>query len=745
MSEVIPQFVAHVSEDGERFESVLQHLEEVAELSSEFAAAFGGDRWGYALGLLHDIGKYSHEFQDRILRHGYRVDHSTAGASVMASQGHNPLLAYCIAGHHGGLPDGGAVGDIDATLVGRLRKAREKAIPPFEAYKDDVSVPDVPGLPLRVDQSRSGEDGYVDSVRYSMAFCTRMLFSCLVDADYLCTERFMQGKQRDISFQKSLADLCHLLEQRLAEFYPPQTPINALRCEVLDDCARMAASQPGVFSLTVPTGGGKTYALMRFALRHAVGPGRDFRRIICAEPYTSIIEQNAEVYRSVFEDGQVLEHHSNFDFSDHTDSDGNYDDVLRLASENWDAPIIVTTNVQLFESLHASKTSRCRKLHNIARSVIVLDEAQMIPVQFLRPCVRALAELVKNYGCTVVLCTATQPALNGFFEQEGLHVREIASDPTRLAKELCRVRYHNIGSLTDEELCERLAAQHQALCIVNNRRQAQALYRMMQGMAYEGEVFHLSTLMYPAHRSEVIQKIRQCLQEDAPCVVVATSVVEAGVDLDFGTVFRAMAGVDSLVQAAGRCNRNMRRSPDDSFVYLFESADCYAQPSEVSLRSGVTRGCVEALRSTGDVEELESLDTMQRYFSHLHMFKNLDAKGIVRELSTYAPQEGTPSISFGKVAEAFRLIADGSSNVIIPCAGNAADIEALCAGKATRQTMRRLSRYGVSVYQSDKKALYAAGAIKEVAEEVFVLLDASRYEAGVGLDLRDGGGKGVFL
>lgn len=745
------RYLAHISDDGERAETVYQHLTEVAEMAAGFAEKFGNADWAYAAGMLHDIGKYSQEFQRRLLGNGPRVDHATAGAYVAVRELKDPLIAYCIAGHHSGLPDGGVVIDEETTLNGRLNKAKNGLIPKFKDYAKEISVVKPKGTPIDIDQSRQNDTGYATRIKFSYTFLTRMIYSCLVDADYLCTERFMRGEPREPSSTTGLATMRDDLEKKLAEFYPPKTRINAIRCGVLDDCKRSAQMDPGVFSLTVPTGGGKTYALMRFALHHATMPGRRFDRVICVEPYTSIIEQNAAVYRDVFGDAQVLEHHSNYDFSKHGASDAQNDDTfgdpMRLAAENWDVPLVVTTNVQLFETLFANKPSRCRKLHNIARSVIVLDEAQMIPVKYLEPCVRALSELVKRYGCTVVLCTATQPALNEFFEREGISVQEIASHPRGLVEELKRVQYQTLGKLKDDALAERIASERQALCIVNSRKQARALYDLLvaSGTCDKEAVFHLSTLMYPLHRTRAIAQIRKRLRDGLPCTVISTSLVEAGVDFDFTTVFRAIAGIDSMVQAAGRCNREMRNAPEESTVYLFDPEESYALPIEVSQCAEVAGSVEPKLQQSDKFVEIDSIDMVRRYFSTLYYHKNLDANKTLEQLSCYGYSGRIPSIPFAKVASQFRIVEDGSYSVIIPSNENGQDVTRLREGDLSRGVMRRLGRWGVSVYKNDRDALLRAEVIKPVAEDLFLLKDPSRYSEEVGLDLYVEGGEAVFL
>ena len=731
--------VAHVSEDGRRFEPVRDHLNEVARMAGGFACPFHAESLAYAAGLLHDIGKYSRAFQQRILHHGPKVDHSTAGAAIVSEL--CAPLAYCIAGHHGGLPDGGSLPSEESTLYGRIYRAQHGKIPNCDAWRDEIEAPDIhlPDLP--------GQPKDEADAKYTLAFLTRMIFSCLVDADYLCTERFMQGEGRERLRTDALDVLKDRLEAQISQFYPPETPLNEKRCQLLDECRERASLPRGVFSLTAPTGAGKTYALMRFALQHACGEsGHGMRRVIVAEPYTSIIEQNADVYRTVFGDENVLEHHANYDF-DAAPGDDGVGNRLRLAAENWDAPIVVTTNVQLFESLYSNKTSRCRKLHNIVGSVIVLDEAQMIPADYLLPCIRALAELVKNYGCSVVLSSATQPALNHYFERCGLPVTEVVSDVPELFGALERVVYRTVGRLGDDELVQRMCANGSALCIVNSRRQALHLFEYLESTGVEGS-YCLTTLMHPVHRRRILAEIDRRMREGGPCYVVATSLVEAGVDLDFSVVYRALAGVDSMVQAAGRCNREGKRSVAESSVFLFEPEDAYRIPFEVKQRASVALSVAPDLHKAGQTVRLGMPDIVSSYFRELYFYKGegkLDSEKVVAAFSEYPVINGLPSIDFKSVSARIHMIQEGSYSIVIPDEEVSKEIKRVKAGVAVRGDMRRLASYAASVYERDVVELLKAGAIEKLGDGMFLLLDGLRYREQTGLDTTVVGGEGVFL
>ncbi|MRX83593.1 CRISPR-associated helicase Cas3' [Eggerthella guodeyinii] len=744
-----PEFVSHVSEDG-RIEEVADHLREVAEMAEEFARPFGAGSWAYLAGMAHDIGKYSTEFQNRILHDGHKVDHSTAGAYELYVQAGLPLLSFCVAGHHGGLPDSGTLAELEGpTLLGRLRKAKDGELPDYRTYAGEIALPEAVSLSF---------DNMTNFDPFSLAFLTRMVFSCLVDADFLCTERFMAGSSREQLDTDSLEMLSERLEDKIRSFYPPQGDLNETRCAILDSCAEAASDAPGVFSLTVPTGGGKTYASLRFALRHALADGHGMRRVVYAIPYTSIIEQNAAVFREVVGASNVLEHHGNFDF-DNAGEDGG---LLRLATENWDAPVVVTTNVQLFESLFANKTSRCRKLHNVANSVIVLDEAQMLPTKQLLPCVRALAELVHRYGCTVVLCTATQPSLGEMFASYGCPVREIAPEPQALYERLRRTEYRFLGRIEDEELADRLASHEQVLCVVNSRKQARVLYdSVREATDDEDGTFHLSTLMHSVHREKILAKIRLRLDEGRTCRLISTSLIEAGVDVDFPVVYRALAGMDSMVQCAGRCNREGKRSACESAVYLFVPGTSYGVPNDTNQKRAIARsvmlGMGLAMEEGGSADggvacDIGSLEAIASYFDQLHELRRerLDAENVLEDLTEFgqaALLEGRsiPLIPFKDAADRFHMIEDGSRSVIVPDPAIEQELHDLRAGFGSRGSMRRMARYSVGLYDNDIKALQSAGAVRLVDGNVYELVDSSLYRASTGLDASDAGGKGLFL
>jgi CRISPR-associated endonuclease/helicase Cas3 len=555
---------------------------------------------------------------------------------------------------------------------------------------------------------------------FQLAFFTRMLFSCLVDADFLDTERFylQTGNLTDHRSEGRPAPGLQALREQLDHFLsglPTGGDVNPIRSDILRHVRAQAEQAPGLFSLTVPTGGGKTLASLAFALDHAIRHG--LSRVIFVIPFTSIVEQNAAVFRRALGplgDAAVLEHHSAFVQTEQPRDDPEKYQAqkkLQLAMENWDAPIVVTTAVQFFESLFAARPSQCRKLHRIAGSVVVLDEAQTMPLKLLRPCVAAIDELARNYRASVVLCTATQPALSAPAFEGGLDdVRELAPEPGQLFRQLERVRVRHLGVLDDEALAGHMRSREQVLCIVNNRRHARAVY---QAMADLPGARHLTTLMCAKHRSEVLAEVRQMLKDGKPCRLVSTSLIEAGVDVDFPSVLRAEAGLDSIAQAAGRCNREGRRARDDSEVLVFLPGNPdWAPPPELLQYAQAAR---EVLRQEEGADPL-SPQAMERYFSRLYWQKGsqaLDQPDLLGLLTA----SRIDSLPMETLAAKFRLIDSVQMPVIVPYDDKARDaLRALEHAHGSAGIARSLQPYLVQLPRQGFDALRKAGAVVPVAE-----------------------------
>ncbi|NUN09727.1 MAG: CRISPR-associated helicase Cas3' [Ignavibacteriaceae bacterium] len=726
------------------------HLEETAERAAKFAAEFGNGDWGRLVGLLHDLGKYHPDWQSYLRKKaGYydedahienyrsRPNHSSAGAIHLFEKFKNSpaakLTAYVIAGHHSGLPDWtpqlyNRIFDNDCNLI----KNDLDKIKPIDEAQEFLDCEN-PSAPPAV-----AKENPPDLEQFHL--WVRMLFSSLVDADFIDTESYMDEKERGRYLPLDT------LKQRFDNFIetkPGDNQLNLKRKEILDICRKKAELEPGFFSLTVPTGGGKTLSSMAFALEHAIKHKK--KRIIVAIPYTSIIEQTAKVYKYgadtdeeiakrlaegnyLFGEDQVVEHHSNLDPETETANN-------RTACENWDAPIIVTTNVQLFESIFGNRTSVCRKLHNICNSVIILDEAQMLPTGYFRPILSVLEGLVKYFGVTVLLMSATQPALIGSLGSaptiiNGLeNVREIIENPDKLALDFKRVEYHfpenYINPSSWEALAKQIGAHEQALCIVNTRNDCRALHKLMP----EGTI-HLSRFMCGEEISEIISEIKVRLKNGEPVRVISTQLVEAGVDIDFPVVYRAMTGLDSIVQASGRCNRE-NKLPEGGNVLIFV-------PPKNS-PPGFLRKCEDAckaiLRKHNEYEITPGL--LSEYFTIL--YANLNSFDDAQFYDMMVRDAGNFEFSFRALAEKFEMIdSKRQISIIVRYTSSKSGksslpfIGELKYAGGTKGLIRKLQRYIVNVPVYIFNEIKKAGYVEDI-NGLWVQADENLYRPGIGL------------
>jgi len=764
------KFIAHVKKDlnGEWIvQSLEDHLNATATMAGVFASAFENRDWGELLGYWHDLGKFHPKWQSHIRREtGYvddahlesqsgKINHSTAGAvlslDLFKNHPSSRLIAYPVAGHHAGLPDwdpddagGDLVNRLFAdTFEGLIRKEdleEIKKIPEAEEYinkKPPVSIP------LGIDTT----DKFKQSKEHYHLWI-RMLFSCLVDADFLDTEEFMEPeKSTERGKYLSLKELKTRFDEFMETKIRTDTDINRKRKEILDTCRLKAVNKPGFYSLNVPTGGGKTLSSIAFALEHAIK--HDKRRIIVAIPFTSIIEQTAKVLKYgtdndneilerinkgnvLFGEDQVIEHHSNLDPDKETPQS-------RLASENWDAPIIVTTNVQLFESLYASRTSQCRKLHNLVNSVIILDEAQMLPPEFLYPILSVLKGLVEHFGATVLLMTATQPALEGSIGAQpnilnGLKdVSHIIDDPDSLAEDFKRVEVKfpdkpGENSNDWDIIVDELVQYDQVLCIVNTRKDCRDLHSRMP----EGTV-HLSALMCGEERSEIINEIKGKLNANKPVRVISTQLVEAGVDIDFPVVYRALTGFDSIAQAAGRCNRENKLSSQGKLgkVVVFEPPQ--SSPPGL-LRKG--EDSTKFLLRNEDVKDLHP-EFFIKYFEHFYAsVNNFDIPDFTNRLVYDA---GEFKFQFRTFAQNFNLIDDKHQRGIVVWYKNEKTgkgsyelIDSLRKNGPSRKLTRKLQRFVVNVPLHVFNKMRENGYVEEVSR-YWVQSSSGIYTPGIGL------------
>ncbi|MBA4287272.1 MAG: CRISPR-associated endonuclease Cas3'' [Xanthomonadaceae bacterium] len=730
------------------------HLHGVAARARSFAEPFGASALGHLGGLWHDLGKYAPDWQ-RFIREACGADrpnaedahlendhprrkgpdHSAAGAlHALASLGPiGPVLAQIIAAHHSGLYNG-------FDLQQRLTQPEAP---------DHLSRALAGGIDMTILDAHRGQvpaftlAACTDITPGSYALWVRMLFSCLIDADRLDSEAF--GNDAKASrLREGFPTPGRLLpdfNKYMARF-APDTPVKRLRAEVLADCRRVARDAQGLFTLTVPTGGGKTLASLAFALEHAARHG--LKRVIYVIPYTSIIEQTADVFRGIspaFADA-VIEHHSNAEDSDDGPKSERQGERLKLATENWDVPVIVTTSVQFFESLFAAKTGRCRKLHNVCESVVVLDEAQLLPPPFLQPIVDVLNLLTRHYKTTVVLSTATQPALAStarFGSRfRGLDTpREIVADVDRLYRDLKRVEVHLPADSAQcsswADIAARMSADEDALAIVSRRADARALWQLLPSGA-----IHLSALMCGAHRSVVIARIKHALSArradpDLPPVrVVATPLVECGVDIDLPVVYRQFAGLDSIAQAAGRCNREGHLEKGHVHVFI----------GEQDAPRGSLRMAESAAREVLHGHQGDALDRrlFEPYFALFYNAQDRDAKKIVEKLEVDASTGYVKHLR--DAADDFKLIDNdetGYQSVYVPykqCEGDEAFeklITLLRRDGPERWLLRKLQRYTVSLPPHEFQAMRDRRDIEEVLPGFWVVRSAAQYSGTLGL------------
>ena len=725
--------------DKSQWQTLKAHLTGVSKLAADFAASFGAQVMAQTAGLLHDLGKADYRFQNYLEKSALEnfngrcpIHHSEAGAAYADKSYQKQIkeiLSNCIIGHHTGLPD---YQGNPGTLIDRLENGK-KELADLDGCIDEflnMLPPESELIPHNFKFSRS-----------NIHFFVRFLFSCLVDADRLDTERFDKperyaSRPKFPSLDEYLAKFNSYMDgfaaKAKANFVPddnsPSAILNRARNQILADCRKKGAEAEnhGIYSLAVPTGGGKTYSSMAFALEHAKAHKKD--RIIYVIPYTSIIEQNADVFRNIFGVNNVIEHHSSIDWGklkEKRPDDPISVEQTELAAENWDAPLIITTNVQFFETLFACQTGRCRKLHNIANSVVILDEAQMIKPELISVCNSAMNELAANFKTTFVLCTATQPALDDeniadkLDRYVNLKTPElINTNPRPLYEDLRRVQFHIDleTAQTWSSIADKLVQQKQVLCIVNTRKDCYDLYNIvkerLEQSGSETEAFHLSALMCSTHRTERIEQIKKRLKENRPVCVISTQLVEAGVDIDFPVVFRAWAGLDSILQAAGRCNREGKlEGLGQAFVFL----------TPTKIPAGLMSKAASAFKEIWlDKPDIQNPDAYRKYsrlfINSLGSTRKIPIKGTSRQVDVLDKLCNEPfKASYRTIGENLQWIDDGYSVSIAVCYEDGEElINQLKIEGPNREIMRKLQRYMVNVPQNKANELLIRGAALEL-------------------------------
>lgn len=718
LTNISSELISHIRTNSEGEIKAYQSLEEhslgVANYANEFANEFGMGSWGYLIGILHDKGKEKRDFQNYILdmngipghknwtQHGKQ--HAYVGGIIAKKlyglSAYNIIINQIVS-HHTGLHDYDEIENIiNQDIPSEVNTNIEKTILGVPNFK--IQAADYHHL-------------------------ARMLFSCLVDADFLDTEEFMDEASSALRKNKAtLNDLLPLLEDKFKELKSKAdlSDVNVIRNKVLQQCIKMADTSIGFYSLTVPTGGGKTLSSLAWAMKHAIRNGQ--KRIIIAIPYTSIIVQTASVLRSIFGEENVLEHHSNV--NPEQIKDENLQEKMKLATENWDYPIIVTTNVQLFESLFGNKPSVCRKLHNIVNSVVILDEVQTLPMDYLQPVVDSMKSFNKMFDVSFLFTTASQPVLSGLIEGcnpratfKGIdQIAEIIPDDFKLHDKLRRVKLsiYKEGK-TYDEVAELLSKHKRVLCIVNTRRDAKELYKRLP---QEGVTLHLSKMMCPEHICETIDTIKNSLKKESNEIIriVSTQLIEAGVDMDFPVVFREEAGLDSILQAAGRCNREGKQKSSITFVFSLSK--------ERPLPKGEMQDANNARLNIGECQDWFAPDTMTSYFKQLYCRQNsFDVKDIKHYL--YNPKE----LCFATAAKEFQMIDDNGINVVICWKNSIELVQQLIEIGPSYLLMKKLAKYMVNINKTDFNTLANMGVISEKKEGLFVVDYKQQYDERIGL------------
>ena len=708
---------AHKIDD--KVQTIEEHLKGVAELAAGNSVELFKPL-AYTAGIAHDIGKYSDAFQKRLNGSNCKFEHSACGAIELGELAENKMqremtymLQYCVAGHHTGLPDGGTSvdsADGDNTLHSKLkRKKNYIGDSDYSSYKNDfeLALPDYSQVLAELNRSMN----IIDLIeRY--AFFTRYVFSCLTDADFIDTERFCSPDiNRELS--ADFESIERSLDDKFRSFIA-DTPLKIAR-NILQEQAFLNGNDDAQISiLNMPTGSGKTLCSLKIALNKVRSHHK--KRIIYVIPYTSIIEQTAEIFEKLFEEyADIVQHHSNYCYETDDDSTAG---KLKRSIENWDAPIIITTTVQFFQSIYHYKGSGLRKLHNLADSVIIFDEIHMLPIECLQPCLRAIGYVTKYLSSEAVLLSATMPDYTNLLEKYiGTYTcSELIKDKSAFSF-FHKCRYNYIGETEMESICEKAEEYDSSLIIVNSRKTARETFHMLTG-----KKFHLSTYMTPSDRSDTIAEIRRSLENGEKIKVVSTSLVEAGVDLDFQAVFRQLAGLDSILQSGGRCNREGRMECGD--VFIFETDE--KPRGDMKIRTSIVKDILE----TG--ADISSGDSISEYYKRV-----FDYSDELIDKNTISKGQPIPldSIPFRTYAEGFRFIREETVSVVIDDRPETSELleQIRFGGKKIR---RKLQRYSVSLkmHGEFEKAL-SLGLLHDTGEGVYVLANNDYYNSETGFDV----------
>lgn len=717
-------YKAHINETNNSVQSVKEHCLSTAELARQYCIDKLNDVV-YTMGILHDVGKYQRSFQQKITYgKNIRVEHSTCG-SIVAKERYNNVLSlimqYCIAGHHSGIPDGGYTNDTDdmTTLSGRLKRQFED----YSAYKEELELLDIDEKQFNeflCQNCRSQKD-----IIEKFAFLTRYCFSCLTDADSNDTAEFcngIQNREMKSDFEKCL----NRINRRISSF-ESTTELQKSRSLIQQQVYNKSDVSSEIYLMNMPTGSGKTLCSMKFALERAIKTNK--KRIIYVIPYNSIIDQTADLFENLFEeDAQILRHQSSFSYDD-LDVSEDYKNVVRQATENWNARIIITTAVQFFQSIYANKRGKLRKMHNMADSVIVFDEAHLMPINFLQPCLRAISYITKLLNSEAVFLTATMPDFHKLIKNYSLPDSKITNliDDTSLFEKFRKCSYVNIGTVDYDSLIAKACNNPSALIVVNKRSTARKIYSLCCG-----KKFHLSTYMSAYDRKNTIEQIKnelRNLEEDYPglqnvpddrkITVVSTSLIEAGVDLDFYCVFRELSGLDSILQAGGRCNREGKRKSAEVFIF---SLDLESRSASSDQRANITKGLM------AEYNDISCPESIQKYYDRLYFINN---EHIIKN-SISEKCSDLRSIPFSKYAEDFEIIDSNTVSVVVASDDTSRqlieDIKNTGFGNH-----RKLQKYAFSVYRYEFEELFKQHVVDDYKSGIWCLTNSDYYDENIGV------------
>lgn len=683
--------IAHKSKDG-REQSLQEHGQNVAKMAASFAAPFGGEKFAERIGVSHDAGKNTVGFQQYIQApdKNAKSPHAIIAAALNC-QANDVLSAVITEGHHSGLHN-------VLDTITNVRAAFAERSQDIATAREHFSTDAINQIEIIPEFARKNK------VFGQYAF-TKMEFSCLTDADYQDTERFMRGYSPRSYNYDSFSGIYDMFRKHIQPWIDKDNKmvgennqqltkneeINHMRTQMMLQCLNAGSnSRKGdIRTLSIPTGGSKTLSSFAYAIAAAKND-KSIKRIIVVIPFNTITTQTASVLRGIVGEKNILENHFGFDFEDSKQGK-----LLQYASENWDIPIVVTTNVQFFESFFSNKPSKSRKLHNIADSVIIFDEVQQLPVKYLKPCIKCIESLAANFGARIVLSTATQPALEPYFET--IKPREIIDDSESYVKPFRRCSIENIGTVTAKNLTERIQKHKQCLCVVNEKEEAKAIYTAIENGRCKN-LYCLTTDITPYDREKLLRQIRQNLKDDEPCIVISTSLIESGVDVDFPYGYRELYGLDSILQTAGRVNRNGLRDCGSSTLFVFDGP----QEEYRVLRNGTSRGCNESdnkksiTRGILQKYDADSPKAIHEYFSRLYGYKGdgLDKFDIVKMASSKL-------IPFQDISQKFKIIDEDTVTVIISQTAEASELVGKIRNQtATKDDIRKVGKYAVSVRRS---------------------------------------------